>query len=75
MSVTLTATLVFSWTLMHCPGLWPVLAPLPVVLPLIRVRSPLVGRVTDVVETVAFAVAVPLLISTTGVFGLVRGLG
>lgn len=74
-SVTLTATLVFSWTLMRCPGLWPVLAPLPVVLPLIRVRSPLVGRVTDVVETVAFAVAVPLLISTTGVFGLVRGLG
>lgn len=74
-AVTVTATAVFCWTLLHCPGAWPVLALLPVALPAVRITSPLVGRVTDALETVAFAVAVPLLVATTGVFELVRGIG
>lgn len=74
-TVTVTATVVLCWTLLHCPGPWPVLALLPVALPAVRITSPVAGRGTDVLETVAFAVAVPLLIGTTGVFDLVRGIG
>lgn len=49
---------------------------LPLVLvPLARPVSPLWGRLIDAAETVAFTAAVPLALNTTGVFGLIRGLG
>ncbi|AGP31531.1 EsaB/YukD family protein [Corynebacterium terpenotabidum] len=74
-TVTVTAVTVAVWTLVHCPGYWPLAALLPVALPAVRITSPLAGRVIDILETVAFAVAVPALIATTGVFDLVRGIG
>lgn len=74
-AVTVTSVSVAVWTLVHCAGAWPVLAVLPVLLPLVKVSSPLAGRLIDILETVAFTVAVPLLLATTGVFDLVRGIG
>ena len=74
-TVTATAVTVAVWTLVHCASPCPAVALLPVILPAVKVTSPLAGRVIDVLETVAFAVAVPLLIATTGVFDLVRGIG
>lgn len=73
--VTLTATTVLVWTLVHGPGLWPLAALLPVLLPTVSLRSPLAERAVDVLESVAFAVSVPLLLATTGIFELVRGIG
>lgn len=74
-TVTVTATLLLLWITHHLALPWAVLALLPVALPAVRVTSPLAGRVLDILETVSFTAAVPLLIATTGVFGLVRGLG
>ncbi|WP_291474070.1 hypothetical protein [Corynebacterium sp.] len=74
-TVTVTAVTVAVWTLVHCTSPWPAVALLPVILPAVKITSPLAGRVIDILETVAFAVAVPLLIATTGVFDLVRGIG
>ncbi|HIW91711.1 MAG TPA: hypothetical protein H9870_08635 [Candidatus Corynebacterium avicola] len=74
-AVTVTATLMLTWVALHLPGAWSLLALLPAALPAIRVTSPLAGRVLDVTETIAFAVSIPLLIATTGVFELVRGIG
>jgi len=74
-AVTVTAVIVAVWTLVHCASPWPAVALLPVILPAVKVTSPLAGRVIDILETVAFAVAVPLFIATTGVFDLVRGIG
>lgn len=74
-TVTVTATLLLLWVTLHLPFPWTLLALLPVALPAVRISSPLAGRVLDVVETVAFTAAVPLLIATTGVFDLVRGIG
>jgi hypothetical protein len=74
-AVTVMATLVLIWVAVHLPGAWILLALLPAALPAVRITSPLAGRVLDVMETIAFAVAVPLLIATTGVFELVRGIG
>lgn len=74
-TVTVTAVTVAVWTLVHCASPWPAVALLPVILPAVKITSPLAGRVIDIVETVAFAVAVPLLIATTGIFDLVRGIG
>ena len=73
--VTVTATLLLTWVALHLPGAWSLLALAPAALPAVRVTSPLAGRVLDITETIAFAVAIPLLIATTGIFDLVRGIG
>lgn len=44
-------------------------------LPAIRINSPLVGRVLDALEAVAFCAAIPLALHTTGIFEVIRGLG
>lgn len=44
-------------------------------LPAVKVSSPLLGRVLDAVEAVAFCAAVPLALYTTGIFEFIRGLG
>ncbi|MGO1948576.1 MAG: EsaB/YukD family protein [Mycobacteriaceae bacterium] len=74
-SVTVMSTLLLIWVALHLPGAWVLLALLPAALPAVRITSPMAGRVLDVLETVSFAVAVPLLIATTGLFDLVRGIG
>ncbi|MEJ6549322.1 hypothetical protein PQI66_07190 [Corynebacterium sp. USCH3] len=74
-AVTLTATLLLLWVALHLPTPWTLLALVPVALPAVRVTSPLAGRVLDILETLAFTACVPLLISTTGVFDVVRGIG
>jgi len=73
--VTTAATGVLVWSLEHGPGLVPLTAVLPMFLPAITLRSPLAGRVVDIAETIAFAATVPLLIATTGIFELIRGIG
>ncbi|MGP9722418.1 EsaB/YukD family protein [Corynebacterium sp. AOP40-9SA-29] len=74
-AVTVTAVLLLLWVVLQLPAPWSLLALAPVALPAVRITSPLAGRVLDVLETVAFTVAVPLLISTTGVFEVRRGIG
>ncbi|MGP9759244.1 EsaB/YukD family protein [Corynebacterium sp. AOP12-C2-36] len=74
-TVTVTAVLLLLWVVLQLPAPWSLLALAPVALPAVRITSPLAGRVLDVLETVAFTVSVPLLISTTGVFEVLRGIG
>lgn len=74
-TVTLTATLLVLWVALHLPPPWMLLALIPTALPAVRVTSPLAGRVLDILETLAFTTCVPLLITTTGVFEAVRGIG
>ena len=71
MVVTVTATLLLTWVALHLgPGRS---GPGPTAC---RPCGPsLAGRVLDITETIAFAVAIPLLIATTGIFDLVRGIG
>ena len=70
-------SVVFVWALLHCPSPWTILAFLPIALPTVATTntSPLVGRIIDIAETIAFAITVPLLIATTGVFDVIRGIG
>ena len=44
-------------------------------IPAWQVKSPMVGRIIDWVETLAFAVMVPLALHTTGLFNAIRQLG
>jgi hypothetical protein len=74
-ATALTAVGALIWLALHLPGFWPVTAVLPVLLPLVRISSPTVGRVLDWAESAGFALAVPLLAGTTGVYGLLRGIG
>ena len=74
-AVTLTSTALVLWVALHLPLPWMLLALAPVALPAVRVTSPLAGRVLDILETLAFTACVPLLIATTGIFGVVRGIG
>lgn len=74
-TVTLTATMLLLWVALHLPSPWMLLALTPTALPAVRVTSPLAGRVLDILETLAFTACVPLLITTTGVFDVVRGIG
>jgi hypothetical protein len=74
-ATALTAVGALVWLALHLPGFWPVTAVLPVLLPLVRISSPTVGRVLDWAESAGFALAVPLLAGTTGVYGLLRGIG
>ena len=43
--------------------------------PAVRISSPVVGRIIDWVEMLAFAAAVPLAVHATGVFESIRGIG
>jgi hypothetical protein len=70
-----TAVLALVWLALHLPGPWQALGVVPVLLPLLRISSPTTGRLLDWAESAAFALSVPLLIATTGVFDLVRGIG
>ncbi|MCJ7857898.1 hypothetical protein [Corynebacterium kalidii] len=74
-AVTVTSTALLLWTTLQLPPPWMLLALAPVALPAVRVTSPLAGRVLDVLETLAFTACVPLLIATTGLFGVIRGIG
>lgn len=74
-AVTVTSTALLLWTTLQVPPPWMLLALAPVALPAVRVTSPLAGRVLDVLETLAFTACVPLLIATTGLFGVIRGIG
>jgi hypothetical protein len=74
-AVTVTSTALLLWVAMQLPVPWMLLALAPVALPAVRVTSPLAGRVLDVLETLAFTACVPLLIATTGLFGVIRGIG
>lgn len=74
-TVTLTATLLVLWVALHLPSPWMLVALAPTALPAVRVTSPLAGRVLDILETLAFTTCVPLLITTTGIFDVVRGIG
>ena len=44
-------------------------------LPAVRVQSPMLGRAIDMVEAVAFCLAIPLALQTTGLFTVIRGIG
>ncbi|WP_295642358.1 EsaB/YukD family protein [uncultured Corynebacterium sp.] len=46
-----------------------------VAVPAWQVKSPMIGRIIDWVETLAFAVMVPLALHTTGLFAAIRQLG
>lgn len=44
-------------------------------IPALRITSPIVGRIIDWVEMLAFAAAVPLAVYATGIFSVIRGIG
>lgn len=54
---------------------WGFLVLLLVAIPAWKVNSPMIGRVIDWVETLAFAAMVPLALHTTGVFNAIRQMG
>lgn len=43
--------------------------------PALRISSPMLGRIIDWVEILAFAAAVPLAVHATGIFESIRGIG
>lgn len=64
---------ILVWLAWHTP--LAIIALALVALPAIRVQSPMVGRLIDVVEALAFTAAIPLALHTTGIFELIRGIG
>lgn len=74
-ATALTAVGALVWLALHLPGFWPATAVLPVLLPLLTVTTPTAGRLLGWAESVGFAVAVPLLAGTTGIYELLRGIG
>ncbi|KAB1504263.1 hypothetical protein F7230_04070 [Corynebacterium sp. 320] len=72
-AVSTMAALVGLWLALHSPA-GVVLLGL-VALPALRISSPMLGRIIDWVEMLTFALAVPLALHATGVFGLIRGIG
>ena len=54
---------------------WGFLVLLLVAIPAWKVNSPMLGRVVDWVETLAFAAMVPLALHTTGLFNAIRQMG
>ena len=61
------------WLALHEP--WGAACLVLVGLPAVRVQSPMLGRAIDMVEAVAFCLAIPLALQTTGLFTVIRGIG
>lgn len=72
-AVTTLAALTALWLALLVP--WGVLVFALIGIPAWKVNSPMVGRIIDWVETLAFAVMVPLALHTTGLFNTIRHLG
>lgn len=68
----LSATTIL-WLGLHEP--WGPLCLVLVGLPALRVQSPMLGRAIDMVEAIAFCLAIPLALHTTGLFDAIRGIG
>ena len=71
LAVLSAATLL--WLALHTH--WGAVCLVLVALPAVRVNSPMLGRIIDMVEAFAFCVAIPLALQTTGLFAAIRGIG
>lgn len=72
-SVVTTSAIIVLWLAWHTP--LGIMALALVALPAIRISTPMIGRVIDILEALAFTAAIPLALHTTGVFELIRGIG
>lgn len=71
LAVLSAATLL--WLALHTH--WGAVCLVLVALPAVRINSPMLGRIIDMVEAFAFCVAIPLALQTTGLFAAIRGIG
>lgn len=72
-AVLTTSALLVVWLALHVP--WGIAGLVLVGIPAIRINSPMMGRVVDVCEALAFTAAIPLALHTTEIFSIIRGIG
>lgn len=72
-AVVTMAALILLWVAIHVNFGAVIL--LVLLAPAITVRSPMAGRLIDVLESASFALAIPLALHSTGLFEWIRGIG
>ncbi|MBC2682208.1 EsaB/YukD family protein [Corynebacterium anserum] len=72
-AMLITSALLILWISLHVP--WGIAGLALVGLPAVRITSPMLGRLIDLLEALAFTVAIPLALYTTGIFTIIRGIG